>query len=200
MSTTRGCRFKIIRSRTGAMRRRPFTNMKWPVTLILLVGLDILSQQKVSTCVVDQMTDTTFCRGSLQVSYTTIGMVNCVIIPKCFRTLLSTMLGQPSVLFPTADEIQLRSSGDGVNIRGSLDWWRMKESWQLRKESTHMEETLVMVANQLDVERVEAFPVDRSHWLVAGCLDGKIDKIDDALHLGESNDGLRIGSRKENRE
>ncbi|XP_067879439.1 phosphatidylethanolamine-binding protein 4 isoform X4 [Heterodontus francisci] len=104
MSTTRGCRFKIIRSRTGAMRRRPFTNMKWPVTLILLVGLDILSQQKVSTCVVDQMTDTTFCRGSLQVSYTTIGMVNCVIIPKCFRTLLSTMLGQPSVLFPTADE------------------------------------------------------------------------------------------------
>ncbi|XP_038641408.1 phosphatidylethanolamine-binding protein 4 isoform X1 [Scyliorhinus canicula] len=91
------------------MRR---TNMKWPTTLVLLIGLDLIFHQQVyssmideeSMCVIEKMSDSSICRGELLVIYPDLGNAACTIIPRCrqFRRLLSKDWGKPRVKFVQA--------------------------------------------------------------------------------------------------
>ncbi|XP_078285022.1 phosphatidylethanolamine-binding protein 4 [Rhinoraja longicauda] len=80
----------------------------------LLVGLNILSHQEVdssidleeSTCIFKNGSDSSICRGDLQVIYPELGNAACIVIPKCnnFRKLMSKKWGAPNVRFPDARE------------------------------------------------------------------------------------------------
>ncbi|XP_041066128.1 phosphatidylethanolamine-binding protein 4 [Carcharodon carcharias] len=88
--------------------------MKWPETLVLLIGLDVLSHQKVdcsmneeeSMCIIEKISDSSVCRGELLVIYPGLGNAACAVIPRCrqFRRLLSEEWGEPRVKFVQAKQ------------------------------------------------------------------------------------------------
>ncbi|XP_078095754.1 phosphatidylethanolamine-binding protein 4 isoform X7 [Mustelus asterias] len=94
--------------------RTPSTSMKWPLILVLLIGLDALSHQKLdalmndeeSMCVIEKISDSSICSDDLLVIYLDLGNAACAIIPRChqFRRLLSQEWGEPSVQFVQAEK------------------------------------------------------------------------------------------------
>ncbi|XP_078095747.1 uncharacterized protein pebp4 isoform X2 [Mustelus asterias] len=88
--------------------------MKWPLILVLLIGLDALSHQKLdalmndeeSMCVIEKISDSSICSDDLLVIYLDLGNAACAIIPRChqFRRLLSQEWGEPSVQFVQAEK------------------------------------------------------------------------------------------------
>ncbi|XP_043537142.1 phosphatidylethanolamine-binding protein 4 isoform X2 [Chiloscyllium plagiosum] len=88
--------------------------MKWPVILLLLVGLDIVYYQRVASlmndeetmCIIEKMSDNSICRGELVVIYPDLGNAACTVIPRCrqFRRLLSKEWGEPRVKFVQANK------------------------------------------------------------------------------------------------
>ncbi|XP_078095768.1 phosphatidylethanolamine-binding protein 4 isoform X12 [Mustelus asterias] len=89
-------------------------SMKWPLILVLLIGLDALSHQKLdalmndeeSMCVIEKISDSSICSDDLLVIYLDLGNAACAIIPRChqFRRLLSQEWGEPSVQFVQAEK------------------------------------------------------------------------------------------------
>ncbi|XP_043537145.1 phosphatidylethanolamine-binding protein 4 isoform X4 [Chiloscyllium plagiosum] len=89
-------------------------SMKWPVILLLLVGLDIVYYQRVASlmndeetmCIIEKMSDNSICRGELVVIYPDLGNAACTVIPRCrqFRRLLSKEWGEPRVKFVQANK------------------------------------------------------------------------------------------------
>ncbi|XP_067857107.1 phosphatidylethanolamine-binding protein 4 [Heptranchias perlo] len=87
--------------------------MNWPVSLVLLVGLGILSYQKVDSlndencmCIMEKISDkdSSICSGELNVIYPELGNAACIVIPRCrqFRRKLTEEWGAPQVTFPQA--------------------------------------------------------------------------------------------------
>uniref|UniRef100_UPI00398F40F4 phosphatidylethanolamine-binding protein 4 n=1 Tax=Pristiophorus japonicus TaxID=55135 RepID=UPI00398F40F4 len=82
--------------------------MEWPVSLILLVALDILSHQKVdsmkcnggSKCFMEKLSGSRICSSDLDVIYPALGNTACTMISRCRQ--LSKEWGTPNVIFHQA--------------------------------------------------------------------------------------------------